>query len=324
VALDAELPQNTAELRAWLKSRLNLDPSRQALVEAAVDEVVSSQRQLLEESKHDAIKALSSGFAEKLSELQVQLTEKDATVNNIARYFEEIVADLTEKSHRDPKTKLLNYDWFMERLESALAIEQRVRWCGIGVVDINSFKSYNDTLGHAVGDRIIERVAMILAEQIRGEDLLTLERRSRDLHARFGGDEFCFLIPDLPGCDEGATIAERFKRAVERFDWARESPGLADRPVKVDVGIVCLHLGPVAERRGIARPLANDLIQLADKLMYEAKHENSRHVRVRCVRLRDGALVDAVEGHAVRHFREDSDSDRGVATMLRLPIEKRG
>lgn len=250
MAPDAELPQNTAELRAWLKSRLNLDPSRQALVEAAVDEVVSSQRQLLEESKHDAIKALSSGFAEKLSELQVQLTEKDATVNNIARYFEEIVADLTEKSHRDPKTKLLNYDWFMERLESALAIEQRVRWCGIGVVDINSFKSYNDTLGHAVGDRIIERVAMILAEQIRGEDLLTLERRSRDLHARFGGDEFCFLIPDLPGCDEGATIAERFKRAVERFDWAGESPGLADRPVKVDVGIVCLHLGPVAERRG--------------------------------------------------------------------------
>ena len=41
--------------------------------------------------------------------------------------------------------------------------------------------------------------------------------------------------------------------------------------------------------------------------MHEAKHENSRHVRVRCVRLRDGALVDAVEGHAVRHFREDPD-----------------
>ena len=56
----------------------------------------------------------------------------------------------------------------------------------------------------------------------------------------------------------GGHIAERFKRAVERFDWAGRV-GLADRPVKVDVRIVCLHLGPVAERRGIARPLANDL-----------------------------------------------------------------
>ena len=54
---------------------------------------------------------------------------------------------LTEKSHRDPKTKLLNFDWFMERVESFLAVEQRVRWCGVGVVDINSFKCYNDTLG---------------------------------------------------------------------------------------------------------------------------------------------------------------------------------
>ena len=308
VAPDAELPQNTAELRDWLKSRLKLDPGRQALVEAAVDEVVSSQRQLLEESKHDAIEALSAGFAEKLSELQLQLTEKDATVSNIARYFEEIVAELTEKSHRDPKTKLLNYDWFMERVQNALALEQRVRWCGVGVVDINSFKTYNDTLGHAVGDLIIERVALILAEQIRSEDLLALERRSRDLHARFGGDEFCFMIPDLPGYEEAADIAERFKHAVERYDWTRESPGL-ERPVQVDVGMVCLHLGPVAERRGMGRRLANELIQLADKLMYEAKHENARHVRVRCVRVDQGELAEVPIERAVVESAEEPVRD---------------
>ena len=74
-----------------------------------------------------AIRALSEGFATKMERLQRQLTEKDVTVSNIARYFEEVVADLTEKSHRDPKTKLLNFDWFMERLESFLAVEQRVR-----------------------------------------------------------------------------------------------------------------------------------------------------------------------------------------------------
>ena len=102
-----------------------------------VEQVIARQRQLIEESKHEAIRALSEGFAAKMERLQHQLTEKDVTVSNIARYFEEVVADLTEKSHRDPKTKLLNFDWFMERLESFLAVEQRVRWCGVGVVDIN-------------------------------------------------------------------------------------------------------------------------------------------------------------------------------------------
>jgi len=191
----------TAELRDWVQEHLQLDPAAAGELLQRVDEVVARQRQLIEASKHDAIRALSEGFAAKMDRLQRQLTEKDVTVSNIARYFEDVVADLTEKSHRDPKTKLLNFDWFMERVESYLAVEQRVRWCGVGVVDINSFKWYNDTLGHAVGDKIIEGVARILADQIRSEDYLAVERgEGRDLHARFGGDEFCFLIPDLPSC----------------------------------------------------------------------------------------------------------------------------
>jgi diguanylate cyclase (GGDEF)-like protein len=227
-----------------------------------------------------------------MDRLQRQLTEKDVTVSNIARYFEDVVADLTEKSHRDPKTKLLNFDWFMERVESYLAVEQRVRWCGVGVVDINSFKSYNDTLGHAVGDRIIEGVAQILADQIRSADYLAVERgEGRDLHARFGGDEFCFLIPDLPGCGQATEIAERFKRAVESHDWSREDRGLATRPVKVDVGVVCLRLGPVQERRGVARKLAAELIQRADTLMYDAKGLKSPHVHTTAVRVLNGCLV---------------------------------
>jgi diguanylate cyclase (GGDEF)-like protein len=289
-----------------------------AILIAAVDEVIAWQRQLLEESKHDAITALSSGFAEKLEKLHRQLTEKEATVNTIAQYFEDVVADLTEKSHRDPKTKLLNFDWFMERVESFLAVEQRARWCGVGVVDINSFKMYNDTLGHTVGDRIIERVAHILAEQIRSQDLLALERgRSRDLHARFGGDEFCFLIPDLPGYEEAIHIAQRFKRAVERHDWAREDRRLADRPVQVDVGIVCLRLGPVAERRGIARKLAADLIQWADRLMYDAKGEKAAIVHTSCVRIRSGELVEVPDAETARLFSGERSDLAEVAELRR-------
>jgi diguanylate cyclase (GGDEF)-like protein len=274
------------------------------------------QRQLLEESKHDAIRALSEGFAAKMERLQRQLTEKDVTVSNIARYFEEVVADLTEKSHHDPKTKLLNFDWFMERLESFLAVEQRVRWCGVGVVDITSFKWYNDTFGHATGDRIIERVARILSDQIRSEDFLALERgaaEARDLHARFGGDEFCFLIPDLPGCPEAFEIADRFKEAVQGHDWTRDDRRLATRPVQVDVGVVCLRLGSVIERRGVARKLAAELIHRADTLMYNAKGTRADHVYATAVRIERGELVEIPDAFSRARERTERRKERRSA-----------
>ena len=294
VATGTEVPRTASDLRDWVREEIPLVEERANRLFAAIESVLAAQRQLIEESKHEAIRALSEGFAEKLSRLQRQLSEKDVTVSNIARYFEEVVAGLTEKSHRDPKTKLLNFDWFMERLESCVSVEQRVRWCGIGVVDINSFKNYNDTLGHSVGDKIIERVARILSDQIRSEDFLALERGgdTRDLHARFGGDEFCFLIPDLPGCAEAIEIADRFKHAVEAHDWSRDDRRLAANPVKVDVGVVCLRLGPVADRRGVARKLAAELIQRADQLMYDAKSTKSPHVHMTGVRVADGRVID--------------------------------
>ncbi|MFL6279002.1 MAG: GGDEF domain-containing protein [Vicinamibacterales bacterium] len=300
-----DIPRTTSDLREWVRRVLTLEPEQQGRLLEAIDSVLGNQRQLLEESKHEAIRALSEGFAEKMARLQRQLTEKDVTVSNIARYFEEVVAGLTDKSHRDPKTKLLNFDWFMERLESFLSVEQRVRWCGVGVVDINSFKWYNDTLGHATGDKIIERVAAILSDQIRSEDFLALERGgadARDLHARFGGDEFCFLIPDLPGCAEAVEIADRFKHAVEAHDWSRDDRRLATRPVRVDVGVVCLHLGPVAERRGVARKLAAELIHRADQLMYDAKSNKADHVHQTAVGVQNSALVE-IHGDFVKAAR---------------------
>lgn len=291
----------TAELRDWITDQLGLEAGRATELLRRIEDVVARQRLLIEESKHDAIRALSEGFAEKMERLQRQLTEKDVTVSNIARYFEDVVAELSDKSHRDPKTKLLNFDWFMERVESYLAVEQRVRWCGVGVVDINSFKWYNDNLGHAVGDKVIEGVARILADQIRSQDFLAVERGDgRDLHARFGGDEFCFLIPDLPGCGQAVEIAGRFKHAVESHDWSKHERRLEARPVNVDVGVVCLRIGPVSERRGVARKLAAELIQRADRLMYDAKGRKSEHVHCTAVRVSNGRLVDVAMEPAER------------------------
>jgi GGDEF domain-containing protein len=62
------------------------------------------------------------------------------TTSSISHYFEALVVDLTDQSHPDPKTRLMNFDHFSEQLESFLALERRGRWCAIGLADIIGFK----------------------------------------------------------------------------------------------------------------------------------------------------------------------------------------
>jgi len=289
---DRQLPASLEDLCRWVREQLDAPDEQKRDLLDAIDRVFDRQRELWQASKLEAVQALSAGFADELNRLRDELTTKQATVTSVANYFEDVVARLTDKTHRDPKTRLLNFDWFMHRLESFLAIEQRVRWCMVGVVDIAAFKWFNDHLGHATGDRIIERVASLLADRLRSRDLLAQEGAPSDLHARFGGDEFSFLVPDLPGAEKGGAIARRFKRHVETFPWQEEDPRLADRPVRVDVGIVCLRLGSLDERRGAARALAQALVDRADQLMYAAKATTSDLVHMATAEVRGGRLVE--------------------------------
>jgi len=306
---DVALPATRSDLHQWIHDRLHLPaPQEQALLDA-IDGVFQQHERLWQQSKQDAIQAVSAGFSERMNRMREELLARDATVSSIARYFEDLVADLTDRVHRDPKTRLMNFRRFIEQLEAFLALEQRGRWCAVGLVDITSFKWYNDTLGHPLGDRIIDRVARLLREQIRSDDLIAQEtpdlraahevRAAQELHARFGGDEFCFLIPDLDNDSDAWVIAERFREGVERFDWISEDVRLADRPVRVDVGVVCLLLGTVGDRRHIARELAHEMLARADKLMYEAKGERAAHIHPLRVRIQDGALVEIQENEIV-------------------------
>ena len=145
----APQPQTRNELQAWVRERLTLTPTLETALLSAIDAVFTRHERLWQESKQEAIQALSAGFADKMAHVQTEFSAKDATVSSISRYFEALVADLTDKSHRDPKTKLMNFSRFTEQLESFLALEQRGRWCAVGLVDITGFKWYNDALGHA-------------------------------------------------------------------------------------------------------------------------------------------------------------------------------
>ena len=191
----------------------------------------------------------------------------------------------------------MNFGRFTEQLESFLALEQRGRWCAVGLVDITGFKWYNDALGHAVGDRIIERVAQLLREQVRSDDLIAQERPGR---RRVAGSARALrrrrvLLPH-PGPRRVSRRRTRSPSASAKRSSATTGrsriSGSPAQPVRVDVGVVCLWLGRVAERRFVARRLAAALIQRADKLMYEAKGERASHIYLMRHTVVNGELVE--------------------------------
>ena len=140
----AATPQTRSELHQWVRNRMHLPAGQEQALLDAIDNVFMKHERLWQQSKQEAIQAVSAGFTDRMNRLRDELSARDATVSSIARYFEDLVADLTDRVHRDPKTRLMNFKRFIEQVEAFLALEQRGKWCAIGLVDINSFKWYND------------------------------------------------------------------------------------------------------------------------------------------------------------------------------------
>ncbi|MGH9140188.1 MAG: GGDEF domain-containing protein [Vicinamibacterales bacterium] len=287
------LPDTRQDLPSWVRETIPLPDHLHDLLLAAVERIFDRHEQLWQASKQDAMRAMSQGFADQLARLKHQLAAKDATVSNISEYFENLVSSLSEKAGRDAKTNLLNFPRFEEALTILLATERRINRCAVGLIDIAHFKWYNDTCGHLVGDQIIEKVSMLLRQHMRDRDLVAKDpdAASHTVHARFGGDEFCFLIADLAGVQQIDTICRRFSDAVGGYDWVALDPRLGARPVRVDIGVACLDLGPLADRRLLASRFAKQLIEWGDTAMYRAKADRDGRTQVVLLQVEGGELV---------------------------------
>jgi len=296
IGVDSKMPRSIAELRVWVHEHFQFLEAEEVELLIACESVVARQRDRGKDAKLRALRTQSRSFIEKVTSLQRQLSTTGH--KEMAESFEDALCELADQSWRNPKSRLMHFRWFMQGLERFLGFERRHQWCAVGLVDIANFKWYNETIGRPGGDRIIERVARILAEQIRSDDLLTGEcqtpygRGDPDLHARFGGDEFCFLIPDVFSFNEACGIAHRFKSVVERHDWAAEHEALAAHPVFVNVGMVCVQLGPLSKRQLYAGRFATELVQRADQLMATLKNEESPTVRALALRIHNGELIE--------------------------------
>jgi diguanylate cyclase (GGDEF)-like protein len=161
-------------------------------------------------------------------------------------------AELKHMADHDPLTGLLNRRAYERSLEEHLARGERYGHAGaVMVLDLDSFKEVNDTLGHSAGDELIVRVAGALASRLRESDTL----------ARLGGDEFAILTP-IGEREEAECLADSLLEVV-RQERAPRGPGGRERPITASIG--------VAPLQGAEQLSAEEALINADLAMYDAK-----------------------------------------------------
>jgi len=165
---------------------------------------------------------------------------------------------LIEQAFHDELTGLANRALFLDRLAHAHArVSRRDAFYGVMFVDLDGFKSVNDTLGHAGGDGVLVAVAR----------LIQLSARPSDTVARFGGDEFAVLLEDLSAPGDAEAVAARLLSHLEM-------------PLEVDG--VRVHLGAsIGVVTSDGRSLdPKDCLRLADVAMYRAKDKGKGRFEV--------------------------------------------
>ncbi len=166
---------------------------------------------------------------------------------------------LFDVASKDALTGLANRNGLQERMPSILADARAGKGdVALLVIDIDYFKRFNDTLGHAAGDDALRRIAALLKQPLR---------RSSDVVARIGGEEFIVLLPSTSA--QGALlVGERIRADVEAADIANPSVPMGKVTVSIGISIV----------RDSSETTAHDLFAIADQALYLAKADGRNRV----------------------------------------------
>lgn len=172
--------------------------------------------------------------------------------------MQEGVRHLELLSVTDPLTELYNRRFLERRMEEELA--RSIRYglrMSVMLLDLDSFKHYNDICGHQAGDQALRQVARILKRSVREIDTVT----------RYGGEEFCILLPETPNAD-ARCVAERIRHGIENELFAGEEN---------------LPLGGLTTSIGISTypdngSSAMELVAAADVALYRAKADGRNRI----------------------------------------------
>lgn len=170
-------------------------------------------------------------------------------------------ASLIDQSTTDMMTKLrlkfYFYNILEDKLDSAFSQEQTL---SVIMFDIDFFKKFNDTYGHACGDYVLKKVAEIISDSIREEDLAS----------RYGGEEFTVLLCNA-GKDEAMLVAERIRKRIEQTTVFYEGHNM-QITISGGISVFNVETNPVRS--------AKILVDQADKALYVSKRTGRNRVTV--------------------------------------------
>ncbi len=209
------------------------------------------------DDKRAFVEALDSGADDFLRkpvaepELKARLRVADRTV--------QLQKDLLCLAMTDVLTGIPNRRAFMDRLraEVARAVRHSTALC-VAMVDIDHFKSVNDTYGHATGDVVIRSVANALSDAVRDSDIV----------GRLGGEEFAVILPDSR-LEDATQTCERLRQSIENTTVSTDE----GKPLSVTAS-----LGLVEYTK--SDQTADTLLNLADEALYESKQNGRNRLTV--------------------------------------------
>ncbi|WP_455755967.1 GGDEF domain-containing response regulator [Sulfurimonas sp.] len=168
----------------------------------------------------------------------------------------DLFENVRDMANKDFLTGAYNRRYFFETGNMIIAKAKRAnKNISVAMLDIDKFKSINDTYGHAIGDEVIRLVV----------DILQTHLRSSDLIARFGGEEFCILLEDLSK-EDAEHIFEKIR--VEFENHILEESGFEIK-FTVSIGI---YYGETQE--------LEDMIKIADDALYNCKNSGRNRIKI--------------------------------------------
>lgn len=167
--------------------------------------------------------------------------------------------EVEQLSYTDGMTDLHNFRYFELRLKEEVVRHKRTKsGLSLLILDVDNFKNFNDTMGHPAGDDVLRKIAHILKESVRENDIVS----------RYGGEEFAVILPVVD--KEGARIlAERIRENIEQTYFEHEEI----QPL----GKVTISIGVAALQEDASD--YQELLNSADRALYSAKNDGRNRVK---------------------------------------------
>ena len=243
--LDNELREHVDGLQTSMRGAVDIDGLKQVL-EGRLEGLLASmdQHRLQREAREQEIAGRLQGLGERVTSMEREALD-----------YREKLEQQRNKALLDPLTGLPNRAAWSERLVIEHARSQQVSTgLLLAILDLDHFKSINDTYGHQAGDKVLKIIANVLRKGLRGDDFI----------ARFGGEEFALL---MPGSDlaSGTRLLERLRAAVEQCPFHFKGERVT---ITMSAGVAVFKPGENASQ----------VLKRADQALYRAKEAGRNQI----------------------------------------------